>query len=458
MYTRFTPSNISTLNPSEVFVFGSNLAGHHAGGAARTAYRRFGATWGVGVGLEGQSYAIPTMHGGVDAIKPYVDQFIDFARANRHLTFLVTRIGCGIAGFDDKDIAPLFKGAINDENICLPEQFVRCIEEEARKVAEKKEVKWSADAFLAKYRYLKERVAKGYSEAYAKIKELRVEEFLNTVGIANQGYYTASEGVKVTLPNPVYMVLDSVLYSQPFYVHEVRGYRAATMFKVANADCLEAGIRLKKMGYNPAILNMASRSTPGGGVLTGAGAQEENIFRRTNLFQSLYQFTDEATYQPWYEPLVHPHIQRGRYPMDRNFGGIYTPNATLFREGEHAGYRLMEHPVALSFISVAAINRPPLKDATHLADSMVVGTKNKIRTILRIGLRHGHDSLVLSAFGCGAYRNPPSHMARLFHDVFEEPEFKDKYRYVWFAILDDHNSHLSHNPDGNLLPFARVFA
>lgn len=121
---RFTPERISELAENEIFVFGSNLAGAHGGGAARLAYRQFGAVWGKGVGLHGRTYAIPTMQGGVKTIKPYVDEFIRFAKEHPSLTFLVTRIGCGIAGFQDRDIAPLFKAAINVDNIILPKGFV----------------------------------------------------------------------------------------------------------------------------------------------------------------------------------------------------------------------------------------------------------------------------------------------------------------------------------------------
>ena len=125
MYSRrFTPERISELAENEIFVFGSNLAGAHGGGAARLAYRKFGAVWGEGVGMHGRTYAIPTMQGGVKTIKPYVDEFIRFAIEHPSLTFLVTRIGCGIAGFQDRDIAPLFKAAINVDNIILPKGFV----------------------------------------------------------------------------------------------------------------------------------------------------------------------------------------------------------------------------------------------------------------------------------------------------------------------------------------------
>lgn len=82
--------------------------------------RKFGAIMGQGAGLQGQSYAIPTMQGGVDTIRPYMDEFIQFAKEHPDLTFLVTRIGCGIAGFTDDDIAPLFEMAHDVENIVLP--------------------------------------------------------------------------------------------------------------------------------------------------------------------------------------------------------------------------------------------------------------------------------------------------------------------------------------------------
>lgn len=129
MYNReFTPDRISELKENEIFVFGSNLAGHHSGGAARLAYNSFGAVWGQGVGLQGQSYAIPTMQGGMETIKPYVDEFIRFAEQHPEYKFLVTRIGCGIAGFRDEEIAPLFKNTIDFKNVILPQRFVEALQ------------------------------------------------------------------------------------------------------------------------------------------------------------------------------------------------------------------------------------------------------------------------------------------------------------------------------------------
>lgn len=115
-----TPNNVTELSHCEIFVFGSNLQGYHGGGAARLALDKFGAEWGVGVGPTGRCYAIPTMQGDIDTIEPYVNKFIEYAKTHPNNRFLVTRIGCGIAGFDDMGIAPLFEEAVNIPNIALP--------------------------------------------------------------------------------------------------------------------------------------------------------------------------------------------------------------------------------------------------------------------------------------------------------------------------------------------------
>ena len=127
MNTRITPNHITELKPNEIFVFGSNLQGYHGGGAARLAMNQWGAVWGQGTGLQGQTYAIPTMQGGIGTIRPYIDQFIKFAQNDPERTFLVTEIGCGIAGFRPADIAPLFK---NIPNIWLPQRFWEILQKE----------------------------------------------------------------------------------------------------------------------------------------------------------------------------------------------------------------------------------------------------------------------------------------------------------------------------------------
>ena len=120
--TRIIPSEIYSLAPNEVFVFGSNALGMHHGGAARIAYNEFGAEWGNGEGLQGQSYAIPTMEGEHSTMLA-VNRFTDYAKGHPELKFLVTPIGCGIAGYSPEEIAPMFKEAAALENVYLPISF-----------------------------------------------------------------------------------------------------------------------------------------------------------------------------------------------------------------------------------------------------------------------------------------------------------------------------------------------
>ena len=118
----YTPDYIDKLFPKQIFVFGSNALGYHTGGASGTARKKFGAVWGQGEGLQGKSYAIPTME-GLEKLKEAVDRFTVFADQHQELRFLVTMIGCGSAGYSPREIAPLFKGCIYLENVALPSGF-----------------------------------------------------------------------------------------------------------------------------------------------------------------------------------------------------------------------------------------------------------------------------------------------------------------------------------------------
>ena len=125
---RTTPDEIKKLEQEQIFVFGSNLSGRHGKGAAKTALG-WGAKWGQAAGLQGRTYGIPTKDASIrrtlriDEIKPFVDDFIDFAKSRKDLIFLVTEVGCGLAGLKPKDVAPLFIKAVDVENIHLPEKF-----------------------------------------------------------------------------------------------------------------------------------------------------------------------------------------------------------------------------------------------------------------------------------------------------------------------------------------------
>ena len=119
---RVTPERVLSLSPNEIFVFGSNASGFHGGGAAAQAMHDFGAIWGQGEGLQGRSYAIPTME-GLESMKAAVERFTQFATQHPELRFLVTRVGCGIAGHTVREVAPLFSGCVSLDNVSLPADF-----------------------------------------------------------------------------------------------------------------------------------------------------------------------------------------------------------------------------------------------------------------------------------------------------------------------------------------------
>lgn len=281
------------------------------------------------------------------------------------------------------------------------------------------------------------------------IRTMRSEIFQQTVSIIKVGHYISEKNKKVSLPSDSEMISNTRFYSDRVDVSNVPNQENETAIQVDNIDCLLAAQKLTKLGYNPAVLNMASRQNPGGGVYHGAGAQEENLFRRSNLYRSMFQFAP-------YAELYGLHPSSDQYPLDRNFGGVYTPNAIVFRGTEREGYPLLDEPYKMSFVAVPGMNRPQLGHGL-IVPELIEPIKNKMRTIFRIGLKHGHDSLVLGALGCGAFRNPPRHIAKLFHEVIEEVEFKNRYRLLYFAILEDHNSGKDHNPDGNYQPFCDEF-
>lgn len=123
-HRRIASDNITHLSKyhKEVFVFGSNKKGHHGAGAAAYASEHFGAQWGVGEGMTGRCYALPTME-GITSFRRAVITFTKYARAHKDKIFLVTKVGCGIAGYTVEQVAPMFRPCTTLENVYLPAEF-----------------------------------------------------------------------------------------------------------------------------------------------------------------------------------------------------------------------------------------------------------------------------------------------------------------------------------------------
>ena len=186
--------------------------------------------------------------------------------------------------------------------------------------------------------------------------------------------------------------------------------------------------KAKSMGPGSVVLNMASSFKPGGGVINGAKSQEEDLCRRSNLYFSLSHFIE-------------------RYPLPK-FGGIYTPDVTIFRAP--SSYNLLRKPYKCSVISFSAIRKPELIEKNF--KKYIITLKGKIRGILRIAVLSKKSKLVLGAFGCGAYQNPPTLVAEAFRDVLNEDEFQKRFSEICFAILPDNRT-----GDKNFNEFSKIF-
>ena len=282
----------------------------------------------------------------------------------------------------------------------------------------------------------------------------RIGLFNETLEIIRQGWYYSQSGRKVELPSVEEVMHAAAMYSEPFHVLIDPVAPVKTDVRVEDKDCVLAAKDLIDAGYNPAMLNLADLYTPGGLVEYGSGAQEENLCRRSNLVLSLYQFSEGRIDQ---YPDLGLEMHGDQYPMHERFGGVYSGIVTFFRGPESTGSLLEDKSYNIPVISVAALSGPRIGADGLMLQPEADITLDKIRTIFRIGMANFHDSLVLSALGCGAFANPPAHIAKLFHQVILEDEFRDKFKLIDFAILDGYKTGMRHNPEGNLRPFQREF-
>lgn len=278
-------------------------------------------------------------------------------------------------------------------------------------------------------------------------RDLRKKVFENTVKIVKAGSYMTMCGRVVRLDLNPHLTRQTELYDKEIHpAYNSPLYK--TEIAAINSDCLEYARKVAVIDDSVSVLNMVSRQNPGGRVYSGAGAQEEYLFRCTDYYRSLFQY---GSFSSNYG--IPAAVKQ--YPLDQNFGGCFSPDVTVFRSSEENGYRLLRKPWKVNFIAVSGMNRPKLIDQNgewRIDDCLVEGVKNKIRTILRIAILNGQQTLLLGALGCGAFANPPKHIAELFKEVFDEQEFKHIFRRIFFVIKEDANSH-----GMNFQPFKDVF-
>ncbi|MDN3506323.1 MAG: TIGR02452 family protein [Simkaniaceae bacterium] len=208
-----------------------------------------------------------------------------------------------------------------------------------------------------------------------------------------------------------------------------------TQFSVVNQDAVYAALDLKKAGYKVALLNPANAFTQGGGARWGAAAMEEDLCRRSALL---------------------PELDKQSYPLSGNTL-LYTADVPFFRYGRDRHYAAMAKPETISVITSAAIDL----NSNHgggkwTKDAFEKETRLRAYAQLWKAAEEGNDAVVLTAFGCGAFRNDPEIVARIYRDLLAE-KFHGVFKNVTFAVIDDHNTRKPHNPRGNYLPFREVF-
>lgn len=301
--------------------------------------------------------------------------------------------------------------------------------------------RWDADEWMLQMN-AKSPAGKDYSWRVDRIRNFRVAAMLSTVGAVRRGGYSVA-AEDIHLPGLCSPPIAEKISAAPALPAGLQRRSTPTEIIVVERDCCLAAADELQAGYHPVMLNLASLSHPGGGYKTGAGAQEENIVRRSN-----YAWTIDRDMRP----------AAPRYPISAQ-GGIYSPQVTVFRDSEDAGYAFRTNPFTIAVVGVAAERKPELESTSQgkriKNPAIVLQLYEKVHAILAIAAAKGHDCIILGALGCGAYGNPPDQVAMVFREVLEE--YNGIFAKVVFAIIDDHNARQAHNPEGNLLPFQRVF-
>lgn len=288
---------------------------------------------------------------------------------------------------------------------------------------------------------------------------LRQDVYKSNSEVFHAGGYVCESGKVVEIPIDDPMLNKTKVYAAPFDANDIPVQCGNTVFSTVNADCLAVAKELLDKGYNPCVMNLADAYVACGMYKRGSRAQEESLCRATTLSRSLFQFFKATTGKAdRYAMDVNVEIKEYAYPLDLNYGGVYSPNVTVFRNA-HDLYTFAEETYRVGIVSVAALdfNEKHGKNLEYKAKGGGFTSegeeimKNKIRTIYRIALVNGHDSLIAGAFGCGAFRLSADKVAHLFLEIINEAEFKNKFAKVIFAILDKDGK------DGKFAPFYELF-
>ncbi len=272
-----------------------------------------------------------------------------------------------------------------------------------------------------------------------------------TLSLLQQGFYRNSKGVQIYLDSGETLHQKSTYYPLSDQPIESAEARYDTHIEIVNKDCLDAAQEAVEKGNKAVVLNFAGPEEVGGGFIDGTNGQEENICYRSEIagFMSFHLAEQNAKLGTG-KPLVYPLYDKL----------LFTPDVLVFRKRREESYMLLDTPFRVGILTSAALVNPAVKQDGDKVIYELEKDRNKteelIRNQLYIAHKNGFDSVILGAFGCGAFKNPPYEVAKLYQKLLTTT-FKGAFKEIVFAILGDHGANLAHNPHGNLKPFEECF-
>lgn len=288
-------------------------------------------------------------------------------------------------------------------------------------------------------------------ETVSWTNQARLKIYKETIGLIEQGYYMNGQSKKVILHSGDTLYRKSECFDTETAV-SIPPNDLTTQIIVVKQDCLEAAQERVAKGHKVVVVNFASHDNPGGNSDRGTNGQEEDLCYRSELAGFMQdQIVGVTSDREQFYPLEE-HPQRKDHL-------IHTPDVQVFRASRAHSYAILDHPFLVGIITSAAPVKP-LLNGKEIVDYAKEEDRQRIRasmiTQLYAAYNKGYDTVILGAFGCGAYQNPPQAVAKLYKEVIDS-FFKKTFQHIVFAILDDPTAQGRHNPTGNFKPFEECF-
>lgn len=276
-----------------------------------------------------------------------------------------------------------------------------------------------------------------------------------------EGFYISPSGEKIHLRSGEELLKGSRSFDNLIFKDPVIARYDESQIVVIDQDCLEAAEdELKKGAKKVAVLMFASPLEPGGAMLDGNNGQEEDLCRRSDIFGFMWDQSHFTTSTLFYNlvDLKGAHQVDPEYEKMTNNKMIHVPQVTVFRSGKNKEYKMLEHPFEVGMLVSPALDQPKYEKINEELQYKRKEDEEQLRklivTQLKVSYEENYDTVVLGAFGCGAFYNPPELIAKFYKEIIDT-HFRGAFKKIIFAILDDRAR--EHNPEGNLRPFQKLF-